>query len=72
MTVFTAFLNQNGLNDKNYSKIRFSKGIEDACQALKLTRVKWKNQYTKKSHFIISTKGDVKINITVEDDTDPF
>lgn len=71
MTSFNNFLNQNGLTDKNYSKIRFSKAIDEACDAFKYIKIKRKDNQTKKSFFTISTTGEKPI-IKIEDNSLPF
>ena len=68
-TAYHAFLSENGFNEKSYSNIRFSKGLDDGCQAFGYKRLKKKNESTKKALFILSTGAEIKESVCEEEET---
>lgn len=69
-TMYTAFLNENGFNDKNYSKIRFSKAIDEAIMAYKYKSKKYKN--TARKTMISWGLTEQSIKIEQEKEVLPF
>jgi hypothetical protein len=66
------FLQQNDIDEKNYSKIRFSRALDDAAQAFKYHKEKRKDPYTKKSFFVLKTdKNSVIEKQTPEESSEP-
>lgn len=62
VTCYNAFLTENSLLEKNYSKIRFSKGIDEACIAYKLKKTSRKDNVTRKTMFTISTTSEAPVH----------